>query len=511
MESESLDFSWRQTQTGVWQRRSDEFEEFYATMAVLYEASGRMFFGITGHLSLTVPVPEGSIVNEVDTFVDTAFKHAWIKMRHDHPTLASVSEQDSTSRQWMKTYRVPRSRVEVEAWRDSTLIFVPACQTGVDWANSDPPAPKMPTMFVLRPSANIDGTSKRVIRRDLVFRSPHDIIDGIGTLILLDNFVACASRALKERCFDGPFVDGTEVKNLSPSYRIAAKLPLELTKEQYVRLEKVATQRAAVAADPSTEILSMPFTPGAMVPGRHQRSALTFGTNDTSRLLAACRRISATPTHVFHAAAAIVLRDIQDPPVMKKSVRYISYILRNERAICEEPYNTYQHPAALYHSVSGQSLVVDMNSQADSHVLWSEQRTREFRQIVETMIEFYSTVRNDKEHYLLAPALWAKGTPFLPASPRPLPVPPPRMHPSVSISSMGRTDRLVRPRNGCFIVNNPWVTGEELGNGLGLFLGTFQGELCISAAWNDAWHNATEVEDFLNRCKIVALKGLDLM
>lgn len=59
-------------------------------------------------------------------------------------------------------------------------------------------------------------------------------------------------------------------------------------------------------------------------------------------------------------------------------------------------------------------------------------------------------------------------------------------------------------------VHNPWVTGEELGNGLGLFLGTFRDELELSAAYNDAWHDRGEVEDFLERCQRVVDRGFSL-
>jgi hypothetical protein len=52
------------------------------------------------------------------------------------------------------------------------------------------------------------------------------------------------------------------------------------------------------------------------------------------------------------------------------------------------------------------------------------------------------------------------------------------------------------------------VTGEELGNGLGLFLGTFEAELCLSAAYNDAWHTEGKVREYLERCKKVVFSGL---
>lgn len=50
--------------------------------------------------------------------------------------------------------------------------------------------------------------------------------------------------------------------------------------------------------------------------------------------------------------------------------------------------------------------------------------------------------------------------------------------------------------HGHFQLDDPWVTGEELG--LGVFLEIFGGILCLSAAYNDVWHAEAEVQGFLD-------------
>ncbi|KAM6516593.1 hypothetical protein FALCPG4_014774 [Fusarium falciforme] len=503
----SSNLAWRQVSPGVWSRSIDEIEFFYAAMVALYEASGRMFFGMTGHVSLTIGVEQGTSQEEAELQVDKALRKAWLALRYAHPTLAAEVTEDAQTGEWTKTYRQFEDETGKEAWLEKTLVHIATGQTGNEWANSDPPAPKVPTMFVL----DLPADGNLVVRRDLVFRSPHDIIDGIGTLMMLNNFITRAADAYeKGDSFEIPVFDGSESANLSPSYRLAAKVPPELTETQKKRIEEITAQKAAVASDPSVERLALPFKSGPLLPCRHQRLALTLSQEQTKRLVAACKAAGATPTHVFHAAAAMVMRDVQEPPPETKRVRYINYILRNERASCVEPYNTPLHSAAVYHSVSGQSLIVDMDLPAAGTKIDPEQRREEFLSVLATMKDFYHTVKDDKEHYILTPTLWALGNPTLPASPRPLPVPPPNAHPSVSISSMGRTDTIVAPENGAFSTRDPWVTGEELGNGLGLFLGTSRGELCLSAAYNDAWHTADEVQQYLDRCKEVVFLGLSI-
>ncbi|KAF5650186.1 uncharacterized protein FTJAE_609 [Fusarium tjaetaba] len=500
--------NWHQVNPGVWQRHIDEIEQFYSTMVILYEGSGRMFFGMTGHVSLSIKTTTDLSQDDAERAVDEALRKAWLALRHAHPTLASQVTQDFESGEWIKTYRELRSGTDKDAWLERTLVHISSGQTGNQWANSDPPAPKLPTMFVLHLPAERDDDGSVSVRRDLVFRSPHDIIDGIGTLMMLNNFIFLASEAYeKGNTYEPPALDGSESSNLSPSYRIAAQIPETPDPAQLDRLKQMAAQKAAAASDPSVEVLALPYRQGDLLPGRHQRLALTLNREETQKLLKACKMVGATPTHVFHAAAAMVVRDLQDKPATTKKVRYINYILRNERSSCQEPYSTAQHPASVYHSVSGQSLVVDMDLHPSST---KPNRKTEFLSILETVKAFYLTVKQDKEFYLLAPTMFSQATPALPSGPRPLPVPEPNAHPSVSISSMGRTDTIVALNTGAFEARDPWVTGEELGNGLGLFLGTFRGELCLSAAYNDAWHTEWDVKEYLERCKDVVFSGLGI-
>ncbi|KAG5751867.1 hypothetical protein H9Q72_014170 [Fusarium xylarioides] len=504
-------YKWQQIKPRVWQRHIDEIEQFYSSMVILYEGSGRMFFVITGHVSLSIKNTRGLSQDDAELEVDKALRKAWLALRYAHPTLASQVTQRVESGDWVKTYRELQAESDKDDWLERTLVNISNGQTGNQWANSDPPAPKLPTMFVLHLPAERGDDRLMTVRRDLVFRSPHDIIDGIGTLMMLNNFISFASEAYnKGNSYEPPALDGSETSNLSPSYRIAAQIPETPDQAQLDRLEKMAAQKAAAASDPNVKILALPYRQGDLLPGLHQRLALTLTKEETQQLLKACKMVGATPTHVFHAAAAMVVRDLQDKPTQTKRVRYVNYILRNERSSCQEPYSTARHPAAVYHSVSGQSLVVDMDLHPASTKPDVQTRKKEFLSILETVKDFYLTVKQDEEFYVLAPTMFSQATPALPSGPRPLPVPEPNAHPSVSISSMGRTDVIVALETGAFEAGDLWVTGEELGNGLGLFLGTFRGELCLSAAYNDAWHTEGDVKEYLERCKDVVFSSLGI-
>lgn len=99
-------------------------------------------------------------------------------------------------------------------------------------------------------------------------------------------------------------------------------------------------------------------------------------------------------THVYHAAIAMAVRDAQKRRCEPRSVRYINYSLINERGHCIPPYSTPAHAISTYHSVSGQSLVINIEvlaasaSQKDS-----QQQKDEFRNIIQQIKTFYTEIR----------------------------------------------------------------------------------------------------------------------
>ena len=511
-------FTWRETSPYVWQRDIDEAEQFYAAIAKLYEGSGRMFFAMTGHISLTVAKEEDKQSNiDTEKRLENALREGWLRLRYKLPTIASRVEYDPTSCSFTKTYRACRDPTEQEDWISATFKIINSGQTGTEWCNSDPPAPNVPTLFVITPPTSAADTKEGQIRRDLVLRSPHDIIDGIGTLHLLNHLVDLASNIYSGVLPNISVVyDGSESVNLSPPFRVAAAIPPTPTPVHKARLEEIAHEKVSRAGNGSDiEEASLPYKHGPVVPGVHQRVEHIFSEEQTNELLAACKANNATVTHAFHTGIAIALRDIQERREAPRRVRYSAYLLRNERVHCLKPYNTAMHAAAVYHSASSGSAAVDMTvpslseMDADGSI-----KRKEFTEVLHIMREFYYQSRDDVDHPQLAPYLWAASIPVLPVeiirAGQPLPVPPPNPLPTVSISSMGRIDDIIGQSVGAFEIFSPWVTGEELRNGFGLFLGTFRGRLCLSAAFNEAWHSRDETVEFLQRCTELVFQGLNV-
>jgi hypothetical protein len=139
------------------------------------------------------------------------------------------------------------------------------------------------------------------------------------------------------------------------------------------------------------------------------------------------------------------------------------------------------------------------------------QRQKELFDLAGKVKTYYHSIRDSSDNLDVTPSFWIMITPHIPdPTATNLPVPAPNLSPSVSFSSMGAIDRIITPQHGPFSVSNPWFTGEKLGTGLGVFLGSWEGSLKLSVAYNDAWHDGEEVDGLLRHCQDMVWKGLAL-
>ncbi|KAM6527695.1 hypothetical protein FALCPG4_008744 [Fusarium falciforme] len=493
-------FDWVEHTPGRWQRDIDEVETFWAKAAKVFDTQGRRPFAITGHVSLKIDTAAAASRPDVNG----ALRKAWCRIRQDHPSIASQVEYDFDTERFTRTYSTIQSEVEREGWLEATFLEISNGQLGVEFANSDPAAPDLPTIFVI----TLPSDDKDFEYRDIIFRAPHDTIDGIGTLLLLSNIVKHASDALERgSSFTLPGLDGTEVQNLSPPYRAAAAVPQDLNSVQKARVDKMFSEHAFFSQphEPK-QYLSLPFREGAQVPGRHQRTEITLDQAKTAKILAACRAIGATVTHAFNVAIPIVLRDLKNENTHQQPLHYRCDLLRNLRPFCAEPFSTSKHPVTAYHAGSSFGFEIEMPVGTDGQPL-----KEEFQRVLQEVRAFYRRVADDDEHSYLAPHIWAGWLQTLPRLIKnPAPGPPPSPNPGVSLSSLGRLDDILPSTMGHFSISKPWITGEEMGNGYGIFLASHRGELSLAAAYNDAWQAEGDAQKFLQACIQVLCESLDI-
>ncbi|KAL4747153.1 hypothetical protein BDW72DRAFT_209847 [Aspergillus terricola var. indicus] len=495
-------FEWKLIHAGRWERDIDEAEEFYTSLAKAYEGTGRVFFAITGFISFSVPVQPGTPLQEVEKRAEEALKGAWIRLRYHHPTIASRVQYHPAEQRYKKIYETFNDDASQRQWADETFQVLSEKMSGLHWCNADPPVPALPTLFLIKAPA----TDDQIFRADLVLRAHHDIIDGMGTLLLFHNFFTLAAEAYGQVSYELPHF-GDEWSNLSPPLRRAAEIPAVLSPELEGDLREILEYNSALKR--GVEIASPPFQQHIALPGKHQRVALTLPQNTTARLLAKCRTLGLSVTHAYHASIALTVGALQERRETERMLRYISYCLIDERHHCKSPYSTSAHPASVYHTVSGKCLAINLTVPALGNPIKTPMTEDIYLPVAEYVRDYYLEIRHHEDHIKLVPAYWSMSILSYPENKSPA-IPPRNETPSASISSMGVLDKVIRHQYESFSVDNPWVTGEELGTGLGLFLGTWKGRLTLSAAYNEAWHGKEEVLDILNRCNDIVFQGLDL-
>ncbi|KAL2060271.1 hypothetical protein VTL71DRAFT_9666 [Oculimacula yallundae] len=497
------DLLWRETLPGCYERGIDEAEQFYTFMAKTWDATGHTYFAITACTGISISRSTSLDGSSLDDRVEQAFRWAWRKLRYDHPTLAAPAHYDDQSNKCKKAYRVLKNGQQLGTWMEETFKIVDTGQTAEDFANTDPPVGRYATLYLL-PQPDATNSSGRHLKRDIVFRSHHDLVDGIGTLTLLNNFLQHAAAAF-EADMEPSIPFGDENKNLSPPLRIAAGFPIAPSADQTAKLVKI--QLANIAARAGKNILAIPFTSNIQVPGDSRRSAVHFSSLESGIIVAKTKALRSTITQIFHAAIALAIRELQPRASQAYEARYISYSLLNLRHCCIPPYHKPRHAASVYHCVSATHLVVDLTVPVESTTS-TNQTSEDFLSALDQVRDFYNKSKIDADYLSIVPSLFAAVTPEYPATT--CEIPPPNQSPSVSLSSMGIVDRIVQPKHGPFEISEPWVVGAEYSTGIGAFLGTWNGVLCLSAGYNEAFHSEAEVLDFLERVKRIVLDGLKI-
>ncbi|KAK3994283.1 hypothetical protein QBC44DRAFT_349075 [Cladorrhinum sp. PSN332] len=499
-------YNWRETQPGVWKREADEGEVYHAVLVKAYEETGGIFLAVSLHVSLTIPVREGSGLEETSALFDEALRIAWARLRHEMPTLSSCVVYESTNGRWKKTYESIAGETRRDTWLQETFKTVSNGQTGGQWASTAPPPTQVATLFVVTPP----GLFSSEVRRDLVLRVGHDIVDGTGGFQVLNALIHHASQALEEGPGQRlPVFDDSEVARLSPPLRVAVAAPEQLTPELVDRMEVLKTSRLKFVNSP-IEKAGIPLLKlGVLGKGKHRRIGHSFSRERTAKLIKALKSVRASPTQAFHGAMAMAVRDLHGevyPGAEEKQVQWYSHAIRNERPSCIAPYNTRAHSATVYCSGSGLGLPIVMSSLTPKD---SKERNQEFARILEEARIFYRAVREDSYQAALAPFIAGITMPKLNLPRTNDPLEWSRLNPlpkldekasSVYMSSLGVLDNLIDAQVGRIQADNVWVAGDHLTPDTTLCLGTFKGELNVWMAFNDAWHTEERVETFLNKC-----------
>lgn len=334
-------FAWKESSGAAWERAVDECEEFYR----LFTKSGQGCYPITGCASFQIKISDGD-----QDRVENALRNAWTCLRYKHPTLGSRMELDNGNGRWKRVYTPFKTIEDVNCWLQLTFNPIDLSQNALEWFNNDAPNFELPTVYLVR-------SSQDTPRQTVFLRCPHDITDGVGILQLVDQPFTQASLFYARLIdYTYPLPNGQLDTRLSPSLRIAGSMPDPLSDAQMQRFEGIQKRTGTVYNHPG--LLTLPPS-GSPNTDQVQRVAVSIPKAVSTQILANCKAIApgVSVTHVFTSALAIALRDLQPRKQEPHPVRYVNHAMINLRPYCRSPYNSPDHAAAAYHTVSAQALL----------------------------------------------------------------------------------------------------------------------------------------------------------
>lgn len=229
----------------------------------------------------------------------------------------------------------------------------------------------------------------------------------------------------------------------------------------------------------------------------------------TSKILRGCKDVvsGVSVTYFFMSALAIALSKVQPRKEDSYPVRYVNHSMINLRPYCREPYNTPDHAAAAYHSISTQALGIDLvvHSALDQT---TGDHAAEMLRVLPQVQDFYNDIRpvpseEIHEQVAFAPSIFKSFT--SPSGVDPHAVSEPPFCP-VALSLIGNVSSMVQQRHEPFDLTNVWAASEPMGAGVALFLGSWDGQLELSGVFGTRYHEPGYVESFLERI-LICVRG----
>lgn len=169
--------------------------------------------------------------------------------------------------------------------------------------------------------------------------------------------------------------------------------------------------------------------------------------------------------YVYHAGVVLPIKTILPLHPRKRIAQYIKYCLISGRLNCAEPWNRADHATNIHHSVSSNSLLLELVIHSDeirssTDCPSEEQSQNEVRDSVNQVEEISTSIRDSIGDIALAPSIFAMATPdvYNPGSGAPFD----RLATPLAFSLdllNGQIDNVIAPRHGALIGKDPWVTG----------------------------------------------------
>ncbi|OKL62311.1 hypothetical protein UA08_03035 [Talaromyces atroroseus] len=450
---------WSQTRNGRYERALGENETFIKILGDTALPFSREHWAINIAVAIT---PTGSLTQEN---MPHLFREAWKAFRFNHPTIAAYVVNETNY-----VYDVP-DRDALEKWASETFKVVEG-KTADELISSITISPYA-TMYYL-PMTN-----------ELLAHSQHWRTDGIGSLMLMDDFLALATLSPSPDAANLPW--GEEAARLAPPIEEAAAIPTanhsEVDKELGARY--VATFGHAVGA---IGILSP--APAETIPGGTRIAHHRFTEQETSAVIQACKIRNLSVTAAVHASIAAANYALAAPEDQARK-HYTSTIRYSFRPFLSNPYSGRQYASTIF--TTGWMVAVPATSS------WEERARTYHGEYRKGLSKEYISAHRE---YAIGLCNLLRG---LPAAGTPSPT-------DVDISSLGVVEKYLDREKGSSkrgIRVDRVSQGLEMMNRQGVcHVLTFRDQLCLNLVYNEAFYEMVSMDNFVRAVRDSLLNEL---
>ncbi|KAE8418857.1 hypothetical protein BDV36DRAFT_252857 [Aspergillus pseudocaelatus] len=440
--------SWKKVSERRWERPVTGMEGYFVYTGSVSAAhcDGRHQYTIFSKLKVDLDI------NPAD--IEASLKRAWKQLRSEQPQIATTV--DGTT----MVYEVP-DETALQEWLASTFVVSPAADAEELYCNVEPI--KQVTLYYIPNSS------------ELVLRAQHYTIDGTGTLLLWDRYLAALATPAEEVTFGG------EHTRLAPSIEEVLKVSEptpEETEKATALLMSYATKAPGVG--PVSKVGTVPA-------GRSQNAEMTFPSRTTEAIVKVCKEKGISVTSAVHAAYIQAIVKHANPNGTLS--RYVSLGLFNLRPYLPKPYNTGEYGASVYYTPLPLDLDLPTQFWETAHALDKYYRT---------------TVKDDPEilplHTHMTRVL--SQAIQLPEYQGPIPG-------DAQISSLGIVERYVQHTYGSTVKVLDVKMGVDIVLGMSMFfIYTFYDQLRLVYSFNDGYEEPSHISLYLEEVQKVLTEEL---
>ncbi|KAM0461928.1 hypothetical protein ACHAPV_002575 [Trichoderma viride] len=492
----SSTLNWRQSSTGISSRPVDTLENFFVILTDSGAPVNREHWAASAALklklkpSLTDPIPY--------------LRRAWLLTGRLHPTFtASVVKQsnDGSTGQESSPARplLMIQPFDADAWVSKT--FLTASEASASAVFGGMLSNGTPTCHWLPAS------------QEILIRSAHWRIDGMGLLMLIHSFLSSLASVLRHglSCdldsYDGLVGSGLLTRSLDD---VADAYTDEDSTPENVKAAADGIVGEFVQGVPSIGLPTFPDSE-TVPPGDTAREALRVDALTTAAIVAVCRARKISVNSAVHAAVIRVTATYPQHPLAKHFAAFFPVDMRRH---LPKPYDGPDYAVGVFSS--GLPICIhDVRGENDAR----GRGPKSFEEIVQQLASVYATdlsrFTTDDEGNpvsmtkVVAP--YVRRTTKLFSAPHP-PELPQVQNPDVS--SIGKVEAYIQRSYGDekegFEVADIWLGTQILSRSVQCHVWGFRDELNIAGCFNVSFYEVKFVKEFLEKVEAELLAGLGI-